>query len=492
MSDSVTRFVHFIVRRFFRRVEVAGLEQLPKDGGGIYVAWHPNGLIDPALILTQSPYPVIFGARHGLFKWPGLGRLMRAAGAVPIYRASDAKGSAEERRAANAKSLSALASAIAEGKFSALFPEGVSHDDPHLRQIKSGAARLYYQARQMMTEGAPTIVPVGLHYDEKRVFRSHALVWFHSPVELPRHLDVTPSPGDSDEVMRERARELTEVLHTSLTEAVRPTEDWQTHFLMHRASKLIRAERAARAGRRLSMPKMEERELAFARIWIGYRELSLVQPDAVSALRAEVERYDEDMRAMKLRDHELDGSPRLGSIWLPVLLFLQVILVYLVMPPILIVGYIVNAPPALILMLLSRLASSQYKDEATVKVLAGAVLLPLTWVGAGVLAAYAHTQVNALWPVLPSSPVLTGVTVAVLGMLGGMIALRYLRLARETARAIRVRLTRHQRRACVARLRIEREKLHDAMVQMVAGVELPGAVDSSGRVVRAPTGTTSE
>ena len=46
------------------------------DGGGILVSWHPNGMIDPALIFETFPRAVVFGARHGLFKVPVLGAMM--------------------------------------------------------------------------------------------------------------------------------------------------------------------------------------------------------------------------------------------------------------------------------------------------------------------------------------------------------------------------------------------------------------------------------
>ncbi|MEM9695971.1 MAG: 1-acyl-sn-glycerol-3-phosphate acyltransferase, partial [Myxococcota bacterium] len=129
---SIRDLVQFLLGRWFRRVEVTGQEHLPPDGGGILVSWHPNGLVDPALIVATFPGQVIFGARHGLFRWPGLGKMLKGAGAVPIYRAGDAKDmSPAERREQNAASLDALAGAVAAGGFSCLFPEGDSHDAPH-------------------------------------------------------------------------------------------------------------------------------------------------------------------------------------------------------------------------------------------------------------------------------------------------------------------------------------------------------------------------
>ena len=82
-------FLRRLVGVFFREVQVTGQDHVPDDRGGVVVSWHPNGLIDPGLILTQFPRQVVFGARHGLFKWPLLGTLLRSLGTVPIFRASD-------------------------------------------------------------------------------------------------------------------------------------------------------------------------------------------------------------------------------------------------------------------------------------------------------------------------------------------------------------------------------------------------------------------
>ncbi|HCP45805.1 MAG TPA: hypothetical protein DIU15_07175, partial [Deltaproteobacteria bacterium] len=89
VAQKARQFVALLVRLFFRRVVTLGVEALPRDRGILLVAWHPNGLVDPALILTSMPGPLVLGARHGLFRWPLLGLLMRALGTVPIYRRSD-------------------------------------------------------------------------------------------------------------------------------------------------------------------------------------------------------------------------------------------------------------------------------------------------------------------------------------------------------------------------------------------------------------------
>lgn len=478
-------FFRLLIRLFFRRVEVQGLTNIPRERGGVIVSWHPNGLVDPGLILTQFPGQVIFGARHGLFRWPVLGLILRSVGTVPIFRATDAAtGPAEERKSANADSLAALAQAVARGSFSALFPEGISHDEPHPVELKTGAARLYYQARLLSSPDAPppVLLPVGLFYDGKDLFRSSALVEFHPPVELSPDLDITPSGEEPEAEKKERAKRLTELIERTLHEAVYATEDWETHDLMHRSRKLLRAERAKRGGARPGRPSIEEKALGFARIRLGYKAWLDQDPQLVRSLRDRVKQYDQNLRALMLEDHELDGDPRLVSPWLVLLLVLQVLFVFLFLPPVLLVGYLVNGPPALLLILLARVAARLRKDEATIKLLLGSLLFPATWAGVGLLGMLFYEQLHAAYPMVPNAPVAAGVFAALAAALGGAVALRYLRVARETARAVRVRLTRRRQRAAIGALLVERAELSDALLALGEVVPMPGVVGQDGRI----------
>ena len=477
--------VRLLARAFFRRIEVTGIENVPSDGGGIVIAWHPNGMVDPALILATFPRPLVFGARHGLFAWPVLGQVLRALGTVPIYRASDsAKLDADARRAANRASLDALAAEVAHGSFCALFPEGVSHDAPHPMELKTGVARLFDAARRSAPAGAPApvILPVGLHYDEKSAFRSSALVEFHPCVVLPDELAVTPPEDEPLDVAAERWRALVAHLERVLHEVVHATDDWDTHYLMHRARKLVRAERASRAGADPGPVRITERTLGFERVWSGYYQRIETHPHEVATLRARVERYDSDLRALRIDDHQLDRDPKFFSPMLAVLLALQAVLVYLLLPPFLVLGYLVNGLPALAVLGLARVLSKERKDFATAQILLGAVVFPLTWIAVGVLGGRAAVELHDTFPAVPDTPVLAGVLLALLSIGGGATAVRYLRLARETAHAMRVRLTRRLRRRRIEELRRERAILCDAILAMAQGLELPGAIQPDGRV----------
>jgi hypothetical protein len=231
---------------------------------------------------------------------------------------------------------------------------------------------------------------------------------------------------------------------------------------------------------------MTERQLGFARLWTGYRTLLQSHPQEVEALLSRVKDYDHTLRAFGLQDHELDGNPRLRSHWIAGILVLQLILVYLVLPPILLVGFVANLPTALAIGALAKTASRAYKDEASVKLLVGAVAFPLTWLVIAILAGGGVALLHTIFPRIPDAPFLTGLIAFVLCAVGAFVALHYQRLVRETLRSIGVRMTRAWRSDTIEQLRLERSELYEGMMRLSKGLRLPGTLARDGRVLAAP------
>jgi hypothetical protein len=251
---------------------------------------------------------------------------------------------------------------------------------------------------------------------------------------------------------------------------------------MNRARKLVRAERAARAGANPGRPGLQEKRLGFERVWRGYYERLGTHPEEVGALVDRVREYNEDLRALRVDDHELDRPPALWRPWLAALLVLQVLFVFVFLPPLIVLGFLINGPVFLALGAFVRSIAKQKKDEATLKLLLGSVAFPVVWAGAGFGAYLAHEQLHALYPSIPNHPVGAATLITLLGIVGGTAALRYLRLSRETSRAVRVRLTKARRRIALARLKVNRGELHDDLLALAHGLELPGTVGADGRI----------
>src|SRR6266542_3570833 len=110
--------VRRILRLYYPRIEIEGRERIPTHGAVLFVANHPNSLLDPALIGFVAQRPVHFFAKAPLFDVPVFGALMRALGMVPAYRGADDRSQVKQ----NLASLEAGAAWLARGEAVGIFP----------------------------------------------------------------------------------------------------------------------------------------------------------------------------------------------------------------------------------------------------------------------------------------------------------------------------------------------------------------------------------
>jgi glycerol-3-phosphate O-acyltransferase / dihydroxyacetone phosphate acyltransferase len=166
---------------FFRRIELVNAENLPKNCGIIFVSNHPNALIDPMLLFIALPRKIAFLAKSTLFKMPIIGFLIRTVGALPLYRQQD-KGQDVSK---NQETFALTRNLLKSGGAIAIFPEGISHSESQLQPLKTGAARIALGAVSVGENPNSLdlqIVPVGLYYTDKTMFRSEALLHFGEPL----------------------------------------------------------------------------------------------------------------------------------------------------------------------------------------------------------------------------------------------------------------------------------------------------------------------
>jgi hypothetical protein len=65
---------------------------------------------------------------------------------------------------------------LRDGGRIALFPEGISHDEPRLQPLRTGAARIALESERRFGPLGVRIVPIGLLFDERGTFRTRTLV----------------------------------------------------------------------------------------------------------------------------------------------------------------------------------------------------------------------------------------------------------------------------------------------------------------------------
>ncbi len=119
-----------LVHVFFRKVEVEHGEAIAPGVPTVLVANHTNGLVDALLLMSAlRRYPRFLG-KSTLFRILPLWPFLKLAGVVPVYRAKDGGSTAR-----NSGAFAVCRSLLAGGGMVALFPEGISHDEPSLQPL---------------------------------------------------------------------------------------------------------------------------------------------------------------------------------------------------------------------------------------------------------------------------------------------------------------------------------------------------------------------
>ncbi|MEA2570955.1 MAG: glycerol-3-phosphate O-acyltransferase / dihydroxyacetone phosphate acyltransferase [Acidobacteriota bacterium] len=345
MRRLVTALCAIVLRVFFRRIEIAGQENIPVSGGVIFAVNHPNGLVDPLFLLCYAPRPVSFLAKAPLFRYPLIGWLVRQLETIPVYRKQDNVAGSNEETFSRARAIVVKSGSIA------IFPEGTTHSDSKLRELKTGAARIALGC------GCPLkIVPTGIYYTAKQTFRSSALMYFGAPIDVEATaLAARASNGEPDPIAVEQ---LTDEIERALNDVTLQADTNAALELIARAEKVFTGGATTLA---------DEFELR-RRFVAGYSYLRERDPLRLERLAAEVAQIDAEV--VEAQQH------RLSSLWLLILL------------PIALVGAIIQWPTyRLIGVLANRFSRGEDEVIATIKCIGALVFYPLMWLAIATLVA---------------------------------------------------------------------------------------------------------
>lgn len=156
------------------RIEVVGLDRIPKDRACIFMSNHVSNL-DPPVLLPKLPGRTSALLKKSLMKIPLLGYGMRKARFIPVDRSGAVEGAKESIRLAG--------EVLADGIHITIFVEGTRSPDGHLLPFKKGPFFL------AMETGAPCI-PVSISGTEKmmrkgssKIYPGTARIEFHSPID---------------------------------------------------------------------------------------------------------------------------------------------------------------------------------------------------------------------------------------------------------------------------------------------------------------------
>ncbi len=156
-----------VVFATYFRWRVCNPERVPLSGPVILASNHAS-ILDPPLVGSALPRGINYLARESLFRFPGIGALLRSWSAVPV-----------DRDGAGAKGLKAILNRLLAGGGIILFPEGTRTRDGALLPARSGIGLI-------VVKSTAPVIPV-------RVFGTFAA--YGRDLKIPRPYPVVVKYG---------------------------------------------------------------------------------------------------------------------------------------------------------------------------------------------------------------------------------------------------------------------------------------------------------
>lgn len=432
----VAALARMLLRFFFRRVEVEGVERVPRQGPVVFVANHINALVDPGLLLAFLPRTPSFLAKSTLWQNMVVRPFLDLAAAIPVYRRQDGADASR-----NAETFARCHQQLARGGALALFPEGRSHNEPALVPLKTGVSRIVLEAEAAYGPLATRIVPVGLLFDDKGRFRSQALVQVGEPI------DPNPQVTAYQEDPRGAVQTLTARVRAALGAVTLNYPSWQEARLIERAAALYARPNAAQPSPSLSQgfPLRQ----AFIS---GYAHLRSVAPERVAAVAEAVAAYDHLLALYHLRDRQVASR---YPPWRVVRFVTESLGLLAMRLPLGLLGIVLNVLPYTLVAWIARRYGTTPDVVATYKLFASLLFYPVTWLLEGLAA-------GLLWGPW------AGLAAAVVAPLSAYFGQRFLERRGLLRREARAFFLLHSGRRSMAALRQQRAAVLAAVRDLAA------------------------
>lgn len=216
------RFIRFVVKFamsiFFQKIDLQNGENVPARGPVIFVANHPNSIMDALVMGLVTKRKVNYIGHAGLFSNKFKSWFLRSSGVIPIYRREDAPGKMDQ----NVFAFQACYEVLESGETIGIFPEGTSDMLRKVKKVKTGAARIALETEKRNDyQLGLKVIPIGLYFFSRNRFRSKVLMNVGEPVKLESYFEINKE--DNAEAVQKLTKEIQQSLE-ALTVNIRHEE----------------------------------------------------------------------------------------------------------------------------------------------------------------------------------------------------------------------------------------------------------------------------
>jgi glycerol-3-phosphate O-acyltransferase/dihydroxyacetone phosphate acyltransferase len=356
--------IRTILSLYFRNTESYGREFVPAAGRSVLIANHQAGLMDGLLILADLSQVIRLVIKNTLFENPIIGLFAKNLEMVPVFRKQDLKPGEVADVNRHKKMFDAVDRILTRGENILIFPEGRSHDQPHILELKSGAARvlLETEARHDWKLGLKW-VPVSLDLEAKDRVGSRALLHYHPA----RGVEMYRSAFEKD------AESAIQTLKTDMQSVLREItvnfNSWEDRVFLETLASLWLAQSPNSA--------LLDRHNLFLKWKRVLEQRQIFTPEELHLLRTRTRFLMSTLTTLRLPIEKLfqDSTEK------PLALLIRVLPRVLIKTPVALIGYFYWWLPTRLVKLVERLGAQGKRDViATYHIVAGFVLYPL-WLG---------------------------------------------------------------------------------------------------------------
>ncbi len=352
------------IRLYYKEIKVKNRKQLNVNGPCIILANHPNTLMDAWVIGNICKQPIHYMAKATLFNSPFKQKILRSLNMIPINRRDEGKIAG----VANQDSFEACYRVLEEGKTLVIFPEGSSYLERHLRELKTGAARIALEVENRNQGNLHVqIIPLGLNYLKANRFRSDILVQVGNPMSVESYLeDYQQSAGTAAKRLTEQIRIRLEQLlfNSAAKEEEELTESLRAIF----TSKYIKNEGKGVEGEVKLIKQIRDK----------ISEITITQPWKLDEIKARLIQLQWQLNKFEIRADFLDRRFRSVMFLRQIAMSILFLVIGL---PLFLYGVLHSILPFKLIDILVPKMTKEVEYFAPIAVLLGLILYPLTYLG---------------------------------------------------------------------------------------------------------------
>jgi 1-acyl-sn-glycerol-3-phosphate acyltransferase len=352
---SVARIVFYL---FFRKIHIAGKENIPEGGSIIFAANHQNALMDALAVILTNQYQPVYLARADIFKKPFIARILMMLKMMPVYRFRDGMDTMGQ----NHDTFESTSRVLESGGCIGIMPEGNHGDQKRLRVLKKGIFRIAFKATENDSFTDIKIVPVGLDYSNPSGFFEELVVNYGQPLPVSDYLELYN--GHPQKGINAMKKALSESLRTLIID-IKDEVNYDYDKLLMELGNQVREERNQRKS--VGIYKKFRFSRAFCQ---SLYELFEKNPPLADEIRSESRSFIELMQNHGLSPRAIVNLTDAG------LLFARIRL--LLCFPVYLTGALLHLlPVAIIHFRLKSIKDSQF--ISSVKFVLGLLLVPLNY-----------------------------------------------------------------------------------------------------------------